>query len=107
MLQRDGGRIATGRHDPNAGTFCAPGTLIGFEPDQLETILAGLGSSGLTDPDSIPEIPAQPVTQPGDLWLLGDHRVGCGDSTNSADVAQVLPGTQPHLMVTDPLRGRL
>jgi len=43
MLQRDGGRIATGRHDPNAGIFCAPGTLIGFEPDQLETILAGLG----------------------------------------------------------------
>src|SRR5438309_10952395 len=81
--------------------------LIGFEPDQLETILAGLGSSGLTDPDSVPEVPAQPVTQPGDLWLLGDHRVGCGDSTNSADVAQVLPGTQPHLMVTDPLRGRL
>ena len=76
--------------------------LIGFEPDQLETILAGLGSSGLTDPDSIPEIPEQPVTQPGDLWLLGDHRVGCGDSTNSAHVAQVLAGTEPHLMVTDP-----
>src|ERR1700694_2373881 len=62
--------------------------LIGFEPDQLETVLAGLGSSGLTDPDSVPEIPEQPVTQLGDLWLLGDHRVGCGDSTNSADVAQ-------------------
>src|ERR1700737_639280 len=79
--------------------------LIGFEPDQLETILAGLGSSGLTDPDSVPEIPEQPVTQPGDLWLLGDHRVGCGDSTNSADVAQVLAGTEPHLMVTDPPYG--
>jgi DNA modification methylase len=79
--------------------------LIGFEPDQLETILAGLGSSGLTDPDSVPEVPAQPVTQPGDLWLLGDHRVGCGDSTNSADVARVLAGTEPHLMVTDPPYG--
>src|SRR6266404_3856397 len=79
--------------------------LIGFEPDQLETILAGVGSSGLTDPDSVPEVPNQPVTQPGDLWLLGDHRVGCGDSTNSADVAQVLAGTQPHLMVTDPPYG--
>jgi DNA modification methylase len=79
--------------------------LIGFEPDQLETILAGLGSSGLTDPDSVPEVPAQPVTQLGDLWLLGDHRVGCGDSTNSADVAQVLAGTEPHLMVTDPPYG--
>ena len=79
--------------------------LIGFEPDQLETILAGLGSSGLTDPDSIPEILEQPVTRPGDIWLLGDHRVGCGDSTNSADVARVLAGTEPHLMVTDPPYG--
>src|SRR4051794_2297319 len=79
--------------------------LIGFEPDQLETILAGMGSSGLTDPDSVPEVTDQPVTRLGDLWLLGDHRVGCGDSTNSADVAQVLAGTEPHLMVTDPPYG--
>jgi DNA modification methylase len=79
--------------------------LIGFEPDQLETILAGMGSSGLTDPDSVPEVPDQPATRLGDLWLLGDHRVGCGDSTNSADVAQVLAGTEPHLMVTDPPYG--
>jgi len=49
--------------------------LIGFEPDQLETVLAGLGSSGLTDPDSVPEVPDQPVTRPGDIWLLDDHRV--------------------------------
>jgi DNA modification methylase len=79
--------------------------LIGFEPDQLETILAGLGSSGLTDPDSVPEVPEQPVTKLGDLWLLGDHRVGCGDSTNAADVALVLAGAEPHLMVTDPPYG--
>src|SRR6201993_260630 len=79
--------------------------LIGFEPDQLETILAGMGSSGLTDPDSVPEVPDKPVTRPGDIWVLGDHRIGCGDSTNSADVAQVLAGTEPHLMVTDPPYG--
>ena len=48
--------------------------LIGFEPDRLQEILAGLGSSGLTDPDSVPEAPDQPVTRPGDVWLLGDHR---------------------------------
>src|SRR5207237_2563776 len=52
--------------------------LIGFEPDELETILAGLGSSGLTDPDSIPEILEQPVTMPSDSWLFGEHGVGCG-----------------------------
>jgi DNA modification methylase len=79
--------------------------LIGFEPDQLETILAGLGSSGLSDPDSVPEVPDQPVARPGDIWLLGDHRVGCGDSTSAADVTPVLAGSQPHLMTTDPPYG--
>src|SRR5436190_2781255 len=79
--------------------------LLGFEPDQLETILAGLGSSGLTDPDSVPAVPDQPVTRPGDIWLLGDHRVGCGDSTSRADVAPVLAGSAPHLMITDPPYG--
>jgi len=79
--------------------------LIGFEPDRLEEILAGLGSSGLTDPDSVPEVPDQPVTRPGDVWQLGDHRVGCGDSTSAADVALVLAGSEAHLMVTDPPYG--
>src|SRR5436190_12119628 len=63
--------------------------LTGFEPDRLEEILAGLGSHGLTDPDSIPEVPAEPVTRRGDVWQMGDHRVGCGDSTSAADVALV------------------
>jgi DNA modification methylase len=79
--------------------------LIGFQPDRLEEILTGLRSSGLTDPDSVPEIPDRPVTGPGDLWLLGDHRIGCGDSTNAADVAPMLAGPRPHLMVTDPPYG--
>ena len=79
--------------------------LIGFEPDRLEEILAGLGSSGLTDPDAVPEVPDQPVTRPGDVWQMGGHLVGCGDSTNAADVALVLAGSQPHLMVTDPPYG--
>jgi hypothetical protein len=79
--------------------------LIGFEPDRLEDILAGLGSSGLTDPDSTPEIPENPVTRAGDVWVLGEHRVGCGDSTNTADVERVLAGAQPQLMATDPPYG--
>jgi DNA modification methylase len=79
--------------------------LIGFEPDHLETILAGLGSSGLTDPDSIPEAPDRPVTRPEDIWSLGNHRVVCGDSTCAADVAAVLTGSGPHLMITDPPYG--
>ena len=79
--------------------------LIGFEPDRLRTVLTGLGSNGLTDPDSVPEVPEQPVTRCGDLWLLGDHRVGCGDSTSPSDVAPVLAGSAPHLMVADPPYG--
>jgi DNA modification methylase len=79
--------------------------LIGFDPDQLETILAGLGTSGLTDPDSVPEVPHKPITAPGDVWELGDHRVGCGDSTNAPYVAQVLAGAQPQLMIADPPYG--
>jgi len=64
--------------------------LTGFEPDRLEDILAGLGSSGLTDPDSTPEVSENPVTQSGDIWLLGDHRIGCGDSASATDVERVL-----------------
>jgi hypothetical protein len=79
--------------------------LIGFDPDQLETILATLGSSGLTDPDSVPEVLDQPVAGLGDIWQLGDHRVGCGDSTIAADVASVLAGSTPHLMIADPPYG--
>jgi ParB-like chromosome segregation protein Spo0J len=60
--------------------------LIGFEPDRLEEILAGLRPGGLIDPDSVPDVPDQPVTGPGDVWLLGDHRVGCGDS----DLAKII-----------------
>jgi DNA modification methylase len=79
--------------------------LVGFEPDRLQEVLAGLGSSGLADPDSVPEAPSQPVTRLGDVWLLEDHRVGCGDSTSAADVARVLEGSVPHLLVTDPPYG--
>src|SRR6202023_2075825 len=57
--------------------------LIGFEPDRLEDILAGLRSSGLTDPDSTPEVPANPVTGPGDVWLGGDHRGGWRGATRA------------------------
>jgi len=79
--------------------------LIGFEPDRLEDILAGLGSSGLTDPDSTPAVAENPGAQSGDIWLLGDHRIGCGDSTSATDVEPVLAGSRPDLMVTDPPYG--
>ena len=57
------------------------------------------------DEDDAPGPPDYPVTRPGDLWLLGDHRLVCGDATAADDVARLLDGVKPHLMVTDPPYG--
>lgn len=55
--------------------------------------------------DEVPEPPTDPITKPGDLWLLGDHRLLCGDSTRAEDVARLLDGRKPAIMVTDPPYG--
>ena len=60
---------------------------------------------GLTDPDDIPEPPKNPVARTGDLWVLGKHRIVCGDSTNQETVERLLDGAKPDLMVTDPPYG--
>jgi DNA modification methylase len=78
--------------------------LIGFT-DQEIMALSSSDRTGPTDPDEIPEVPVNPVSRPGDVWLLGPHRLLCGDSTNPADVAKVLDSVKPHLMVTDPPYG--
>jgi DNA modification methylase len=78
--------------------------LTGFGGDELAGLL-NLGHAGLTDPDDIPETPTGPVSRLGDLWLLGRHRLICGDSTDPANVERVLDGVMPHLMVTDPPYG--
>jgi hypothetical protein len=79
-------------------------TLTGFDEVQLGSFLADK-TVGLTDPDAAPALPEHPVTEPGDLWLLGRHRLLCGDSTVATDVERVLGGVAPHLMVTDPPYG--
>lgn len=62
---------------------------------------------GLTDPDETPDPPTEEmaVSRAGDVWLLGKHRLLCGDSTVAADVVKILGGVKPHLMVTDPPYG--
>jgi len=74
--------------------------LIGFSDDELASILADR-TEGLTDPDDVPETPAEPVSVLGDVWLLGRHRLCCGDATSEVDVSLALAGVKPHLMVTD------
>ncbi|MHC4138079.1 MAG: DNA methyltransferase [Planctomycetota bacterium] len=99
--------------DPLAG-------LAGTDPDKLGELLSDLATDsaalqgmfdelrppvvkdGLTDPDAVPEPPEEPVTKPGDLWLLGDHRLLCGDSSKDEDVDRLLDGAPVHLVNTDP-----
>jgi DNA modification methylase len=61
--------------------------------------------AGLTDADDVPEEPEKPVSVLGDLWVLGNHRLICGDSTQADTVSKLLGPVKPHLMVTDPPYG--
>jgi DNA modification methylase len=79
-------------------------SLLGFDDKMLASLTAE-ATEGLTDPDEVPEAPANPVTVLGDVWVLGKHRIVCGSSTEADTVSKVLNGVQPHLMVTDPPYG--
>lgn len=76
---------------------------VGFDEKDLDALLREL-TPPLED-DVVPEPPAVPATRLGDLWVLGEHRLLCGDSTNGAQVARLLGDAKPFLMVTDPPYG--
>jgi DNA modification methylase len=80
-------------------------SVLGFTDKELRDALKPEVSAGLTDEDAVPPLPEAPVTQPGDIWQLGPHRVACGDCTNAAAVAALLGDYKPSLMVTDPPYG--
>jgi DNA modification methylase len=70
---------------------------------QIGTLLeAKEAAAGLTDEDAIPELPATPTTVAGDLLILGEHRVRCGDATEHANVARLIAGGSADLVFTDP-----
>lgn len=76
--------------------------LLGFSPDDLTKYLGESVEDGLVDPDDVPEPPDEATTQPGDLWILGDHRLLCGDSSKEKDVDRLLDGQSIQLVNTDP-----
>ena len=81
--------------------------LTGFDADALEAMfdVETETTQGLTDEDEVPEVPAIPVTKLGDVWILGNHRVMCGDSTSIDDVDALMNGVEPDLIHTDPPYG--
>ena len=74
--------------------------LTGFDADEIEVFQLA-GQDGRTAEDAVPEPPPLPVTGPGDLWILGEHRLLCGDASVPADVGRLLGNVEPGLMVTD------
>lgn len=81
--------------------------LTGFEGDEIEALFAGDERQGVTGDDDIPALEEgkPPVTQPGDLWLMGAHRLLCGDATIEAQVARLMDERRAVLLATDPPYG--
>jgi len=80
--------------------------LLGFNADEIGALLNPVEETeGLTDEDAVPEAPADPVTKLGDVWLLGRHRLMCGDSTSIDAVDKLMNGIKPDLIHTDPPYG--
>jgi DNA modification methylase len=76
--------------------------LLGFDQQELDELLMEMGQQGLTDPDGAPPLDRQAaVTEPGDLWLLGEHRLLCGDSTQPEQLQRVLDGKLSDMIFTD------
>jgi len=76
--------------------------LTGFSDDELNALLNSEIIEGQTDPDEIPEPPVEPVTKLGDIWVLGNHRLMCGDSTNIDSAKRLMGDNLADLLITDP-----
>jgi DNA modification methylase len=78
--------------------------IVGFTEDEIEELLREPDEAreGLTEDDAVPEEPERAVTMPGDVWVLGEHRLLCGDATQMGDVEKVLAGCLADMVFTDP-----
>lgn len=79
--------------------------LTGFTQDEIDALTPEQVPEGLTDEDAVPEVQAEPVSKPGDVWLLGKHRVMCGDSTSIDAVETLTQGHKVDMVFTDPPYG--
>jgi DNA modification methylase len=77
-------------------------SLLGFSAEDMAALLAPAETEGLTDPDDVPAPPDAATTVPGDIWVLGNHRLMCGDSSKAEDLDRLLDGQPIHLVNTDP-----
>jgi site-specific DNA-methyltransferase (adenine-specific) len=76
--------------------------LTGFTADEIQALMPVDLNEGLTDPDDAPAPPENPITRPGDVWILGKHRVMCGDSTSVDDLGKLTEGQLADMWLTDP-----
>ena len=84
-----------------------PMELTGFTEKEVEKLVTAMSEAlrnDLDNPDDVPEAPEadKTITQKGDVWILGRHRVMCGNSTNENDMQLLLDGAQPEILLTDP-----
>jgi site-specific DNA-methyltransferase (adenine-specific) len=77
-------------------------TLLGFDDKELDALLAPETTEGLTDEDSVPDTPIEPKTKLGDIYILGNHRLMCGDSCSVTDMDKLVNGRQVDMWLTDP-----
>jgi len=77
-------------------------SILGFEDDELADLLEEDQKTGLVDDDEVPEVQPEAITKPGDIWLLGKHRLLCGDSTIIDDISKLANGQLVDQLITDP-----
>ena len=80
-------------------------TSLGFDAKELAALLAPEQVEGNTDEDSVPDVPEEPITKPGDIYKLGNHRLMCGDSTSVDAVDRLMDGNKADMVFTDPPYG--
>lgn len=77
-------------------------SLTGFTQEEIDALKPDEVNAGLTDEDAVPDVPLEPVTRPGDVWICGKHRLLCGDSTSQDDVERLTAGQPVDMWLTDP-----